>query len=71
MEDHGQDCHGCWHACMKIDRLLISRHAIEVAELTLAKDGWPEYHDGKSGWYIRKQTRYHQTWSIAGIWWQK
>ncbi|KAJ9550112.1 hypothetical protein OSB04_014157 [Centaurea solstitialis] len=53
-------------ACIKVGRPQIARRAIEVAELRLAKDGWPEYYDGKSGRYIGKQARKHQTWSIAG-----
>lgn len=35
-------------------------------EQRLAKDGWPEYYDGKTGRYIGKQARKCQTWSIAG-----
>ncbi|KVI04112.1 Glycosyl hydrolase family 100 protein [Cynara cardunculus var. scolymus] len=53
-------------ACIKVGRPQIARRAIEVAELRLAKDGWPEYYDGKSGRYVGKQARKHQTWSIAG-----
>lgn len=40
--------------------------AIEKAELRLAKDGWPEYYDGKTGRLVGKQARKYQTWSIAG-----
>nr|GEV61907.1 hypothetical protein [Tanacetum cinerariifolium] len=43
-----------------------ARREIECAELRLGKDGWPEYYDGKSGRYIGKQARNHQTWSVAG-----
>ncbi|XP_021999909.1 probable alkaline/neutral invertase B isoform X1 [Helianthus annuus] len=53
-------------ACIKVGRPQIARRAIEVAELRLAKDGWPEYYDGKSGRYVGKQARKHQTWSVAG-----
>ncbi|KAI7744726.1 hypothetical protein M8C21_018588, partial [Ambrosia artemisiifolia] len=49
-----------------VGRPQIAWRAIEVAELRLAKDGWPEYYGGKSGWYIEKQARKHQTWSVAG-----
>ncbi|KAK1424537.1 hypothetical protein QVD17_19867 [Tagetes erecta] len=53
-------------ACIKAGRPQIARRAIELAELRLAKDDWPEYYDGKSGRYIGKKARKHQTWSIAG-----
>ena len=44
----------------------MARKAIELVEQRLAKDGWPEYYDGKAGVYIGKQVRKHQTWSVAG-----
>ncbi|KAL6885884.1 hypothetical protein ACP4OV_010145 [Aristida adscensionis] len=53
-------------ACIKTGRLKIARRAIELAEARLARDGWPEYYDGKLGRYIGKQARKLQTWSIAG-----
>ncbi|GJN27599.1 hypothetical protein PR202_gb15633 [Eleusine coracana subsp. coracana] len=53
-------------ACIKTGRLKIARRAIDLAEARLARDGWPEYYDGKLGRYIGKQARKFQTWSIAG-----
>ncbi|KAJ8439834.1 hypothetical protein Cgig2_029094 [Carnegiea gigantea] len=53
-------------ACIKSGRPQIAKKAIELAESRLLKDGWPEYYDGKTGRYIGKQARKHQTWSIAG-----
>jgi len=53
-------------ACIKTGRPQIARKAIELVEQRLAKDGWPEYYDGKIGGYIGKQARKHQTWSVAG-----
>ncbi|RLM64917.1 cytosolic invertase 1 [Panicum miliaceum] len=53
-------------ACIKTGRLKIARRAIELAEARLARDGWPEYYDGKVGRYVGKQARKFQTWSIAG-----
>ncbi|XP_058107513.1 probable alkaline/neutral invertase F isoform X2 [Magnolia sinica] len=53
-------------ACVKTGRPQIARRALELAECRLAKDGWPEYYDGKDGNYIGKQSRKMQTWSIAG-----
>ncbi|KAI7744725.1 hypothetical protein M8C21_018587 [Ambrosia artemisiifolia] len=58
-------------ACIKVGRPQIARRAIEVAELRLAKDGWPEYYDGKSGRYIGKQAHKHQTGLLRVIWWLK
>ncbi|GJY14105.1 probable alkaline/neutral invertase B [Tanacetum coccineum] len=42
-------------ASIKMGRPHIARREIECAELRLGKDGWPEYYDGKSDWYIGKQ----------------
>ncbi|CAK7348694.1 unnamed protein product [Dovyalis caffra] len=53
-------------ACIKVGRPQIAKRAIELAEQRLSKDGWPEYYDGKTGRYVGKQARKHQTWSIAG-----
>ncbi|EPS61890.1 hypothetical protein M569_12899, partial [Genlisea aurea] len=53
-------------ACIKTGRPQIARRAIELAEMRLVKDGWPEYYDGKVGRFIGKQARKFQTWSIAG-----
>ncbi|KAI7744728.1 hypothetical protein M8C21_018590, partial [Ambrosia artemisiifolia] len=39
-----------------VGRPQIAGRAIEVAELRFAKDGWPEYYDGKSGRYIGKHS---------------
>jgi len=44
----------------------MAKKAIDLIEKRLAKDGWPEYYDGKTGLYIGKQARKYQTWSIAG-----
>lgn len=53
-------------ACIKTGRPHIAKRAIELIELRLSRDSWPEYYDGKIGRYIGKQARKQQTWSIAG-----
>ncbi|KAM7472319.1 hypothetical protein LguiA_010502 [Lonicera macranthoides] len=53
-------------ACIKTGRPQIAKRAIEIGEQRLAKDGWPEYYDGKTGRYIGKQARKYQTWTISG-----
>ncbi|KAF7849757.1 hypothetical protein BT93_L0311 [Corymbia citriodora subsp. variegata] len=53
-------------ACIKTGRPQTAKRAIELVEKRLAKDGWPEYYDGRSGRYIGKQARKYQTWSISG-----
>lgn len=53
-------------ACIKTGRPQTAKRAIEQVEQRLAKDGWPEYYDGKAGRYIGKQARKYQTWSISG-----
>ncbi|KAG9152391.1 hypothetical protein Leryth_016762 [Lithospermum erythrorhizon] len=45
---------------------LLTAACIKAFRPQLAKDGWPEYYDGKTGRYIGKQARKNQTWSIAG-----
>ncbi|CAM8966872.1 unnamed protein product [Rhodiola kirilowii] len=53
-------------ACIKAGRPQLAKSAVEKAERRLAKDGWPEYYDGKTGVFVGKQARKNQTWSIAG-----
>ncbi|CAM6086707.1 unnamed protein product [Calypogeia fissa] len=53
-------------ASIKTGRPQIGKRAIELMEVRLLKDGWPEYYDGKLGRYVGKQARKFQTWSIAG-----
>ncbi|XP_027109608.1 probable alkaline/neutral invertase F [Coffea eugenioides] len=53
-------------ACIKTGRPQIAKKAIELAEQRLARDGWPEYYDGKTGHFVGKQARKYQTWSISG-----
>ncbi|KAK0582224.1 hypothetical protein LWI29_023087 [Acer saccharum] len=53
-------------ASIKTGRPQIARRAIDLAEVRLLKDSWPEYYDGKLGRYVGKQARKFQTWSIAG-----
>lgn len=53
-------------ACIKTGRPQIAKRAIEIGEQRLAKDGWPEYYDGKTGRYMGKQARKYQTWTISG-----
>ncbi|PKA62388.1 Alkaline/neutral invertase CINV2 [Apostasia shenzhenica] len=54
-------------ACIKMNRPEIAARAMEVAEKRLSSDKWPEYYDSKSARFIGKQSRLHQTWSIAGF----
>jgi Alkaline and neutral invertase len=51
----------------KTNRISIAQNAIEVAELRLLEDEWPEYYDGKKGRLIGKQARKYQTWTITGL----
>lgn len=53
-------------ACIKTGRIQIAKRALELAEIRLPKDSWPEYYDGKLGRFVGKQARKVQTWSIAG-----
>lgn len=53
-------------ASIKVGRPHVARRAIEIAEMRLSRDNWPEYYDGKLGRYVGKQSRKLQTWSIAG-----
>ncbi|KAL2464233.1 Alkaline/neutral invertase C [Forsythia ovata] len=53
-------------ACIKMGRPELSRKAVALAEKRLLVDQWPEYYDTRSGSFIGKQSRLHQTWTIAG-----
>lgn len=54
-------------ACIKMNRPELAARAVEVAEKRIAADKWPEYYDTKQARFIGKQSRLHQTWSIAGF----
>ncbi|KAG6557206.1 hypothetical protein Mapa_001133 [Marchantia paleacea] len=54
-------------ACIKMGKPELAERAIEVAERRISKDRWPEYYDTRTGRFIGKQARLHQTWSIAGF----
>ncbi|XP_008788363.1 neutral/alkaline invertase 3, chloroplastic isoform X1 [Phoenix dactylifera] len=54
-------------ACIKMNRPEIAARAVEVAEKRIAADKWPEYYDTKQARFLGKQSRLHQTWSIAGF----
>ena len=53
-------------ACQKMGREHLADRAMEIAELRLMNDDWPEYYDGKNGRLIGKSSRKFQTWTIAG-----
>jgi hypothetical protein len=53
-------------AAQKTNRLELAHKAIEIAEIRLMQDKWPEYYDGKNGRLIGKQARIYQTWTIGG-----
>lgn len=44
----------------------LAEKAVALAEKRLSIDHWPEYYDTKNGRFIGKQSRLHQTWTIAG-----
>ncbi|KAL3693503.1 hypothetical protein R1sor_007154 [Riccia sorocarpa] len=54
-------------ACIKMGKPELAEKAIEVAEKRISRDRWPEYYDTRTGRFIGKQARLHQTWSIAGF----
>lgn len=53
-------------ACIKMGRPQLARKAAALAEKRLLVDQWPEYYDTRYGSFIGKQSRLHQTWTIAG-----
>ncbi|KAF5738785.1 alkaline/neutral invertase A mitochondrial [Tripterygium wilfordii] len=53
-------------ACMKMGRPELAQKAVALAEKRLSVDQWPEYYDTRSGRFLGKQSRLHQTWTIAG-----
>ncbi|KAK1408038.1 hypothetical protein QVD17_39668 [Tagetes erecta] len=54
-------------ACIKMKRPELARKAIDIAEMRLSSDKWPEYYDTRYGRFIGKQSRLYQTWTIAGF----
>jgi glycogen debranching enzyme len=54
-------------AAVKTKRTSLARKAIEIAQVRLIEDEWPEYYDGKKGRLIGKQSRKYQTWTITGF----
>ncbi|XP_050384248.1 alkaline/neutral invertase A, mitochondrial [Argentina anserina] len=53
-------------ACIKMGRTELAEKAVALAEKRLRADRWPEYYDTRTGKFIGKQSRLHQTWTIAG-----
>ncbi|KAL6188436.1 hypothetical protein ACLB2K_039829 [Fragaria x ananassa] len=53
-------------ACIKMGKTELAEKAVALAEKRLSIDHWPEYYDTKNGRFIGKQSRLHQTWTIAG-----
>ncbi|KAL5700758.1 nuclear integrity protein 1 [Ranunculus cassubicifolius] len=53
-------------ACIKMGRPGLAEKAVAAAEKRLSLDRWPEYYDTRNGRFIGKQSRLHQTWTIAG-----
>ncbi|KAL6146467.1 hypothetical protein ACLB2K_057146 [Fragaria x ananassa] len=54
-------------ACIKMGRTELAEKAVALAEKKLRADRWPEYYDTRTGKFIGKQSRLHQTWTIAGF----
>ncbi|MBD2775925.1 glycoside hydrolase 100 family protein [Iningainema tapete] len=54
-------------AAVKTHRTNIARKALEIAQVRLCEDEWPEYYDGKKGRLIGRQARKYQTWTITGF----
>lgn len=48
-------------------RTEVAEKAVALAEKRLQADRWPEYYDTRTGKFIGKQSRLHQTWTIAGF----
>ncbi|KAF5737090.1 alkaline/neutral invertase A mitochondrial [Tripterygium wilfordii] len=53
-------------ACIKMRKPELAQKAVALAEERLSVDQWPEYYDTRSGRFLGKQSRLHQTWTIAG-----
>jgi hypothetical protein len=54
-------------AAQKTGRSDISDRALEIVATRLSEDEWPEYYDGTSGFFIGKEARRYQTWTITGF----
>ncbi|BAY84702.1 neutral invertase [Calothrix parasitica NIES-267] len=54
-------------AAIKTNRILVAEKAIQIAQLRLEKDEYPEYYDGKSKLLIGREARLFQTWTVSGF----
>lgn len=54
-------------AALKTGNTTLAKNALELVELRLGQDDFPEYYDGRNGRLIGKEARRYQTWSIAAF----
>ncbi|ACL71799.1 neutral invertase [Thioalkalivibrio sulfidiphilus HL-EbGr7] len=54
-------------AALRTGRTDMAERVQQVAMHRLARDGWPEYYDGRNGRLIGRRANYNQTWSAAAL----
>ncbi len=54
-------------AAVKTGRPELGHRILELVDICLYRDQWPEYYDGKHGRLIGKEARKYQTWTIAAF----
>ncbi len=54
-------------ACLKAERRDLAERAFHIAEEKLARHGWPEYYDGRTGRLIGRRANLNQVWSAAAF----
>ncbi len=52
-------------AALRVGRVDLAEHALDLAGERLARDQWPEYYDGRQGDLIGRRANFHQTWSAT------
>ena len=54
-------------AAVKTGRPEVGYRILELLDICLDRDQWPEYYDGKHGRLIGKEARKYQTWTISAF----
>ena len=52
-------------AALRVGRVDLAEHALDLAEERLARDQWPEYYDGRLGGLVGRRANFFQTWSAT------
>ncbi|WP_420797026.1 glycoside hydrolase 100 family protein [Ectothiorhodospira mobilis] len=54
-------------AALQAERPDLARRAFDSAATRLARNGWPEYYDGRNGRLMGRRANFNQTWSATAL----